>query len=357
MKAKTLLAISLLAAGAAAAQSAHPSRQNSRPAQNCSAVTPETCAVAHALGRGVNLGNMLDAPREGDWGVKLEPAFIDKAASAFTTVRLPVRWSNHAAPTADATIDEAFFAKVDKAVDALLAKGVYVILDVHHYTQIYGDSQHPNEFAVDPSVLDTRLLNLWRQIAQRYKDRSPKLLFELLNEPHGRLNGEPWNALAAKTLAIVRASNPKRIVLIGPGEWNGIPELPKLRLPPDRNLIVSIHNYDPFPFTHQGADWLPQRFPTGVTCCDAGQRKVIADALESAKRWNQANGYPVYLGEFGTFEKVDLASRASYARTVRDEAEKRGIGWAYWELASPSFGMYSPKTGNWVEPIRKALLD
>jgi endoglucanase len=328
-----------------------------RAQQNCSAVAPETCAVAHALGRGINLGNMFDAPREGDWGVKMEPAFIEKAAGSFATVRLPVRWTNHAAPTADATIDEAFAARVDQTIDALLAKGVYVIVDVHHYTQITGDSQHPNEFAVDPSVVETRLLNIWRQLATRYKDRSPKLIFELLNEPHGKLNGEPWNVLAAKLLAIVRASNPKRVVIIGPGEWNGIPELPKLRLPADRNLIVAVHNYDPFPFTHQGADWLPQKFPTGVTCCDAAQRKQISDALEAARRWNQASGYPVYLGEFGTIEHVDMPSRANYARAVRDEAEKRGIGWTYWELASPSFGMYSPKTGTWHEPIRKALLD
>ncbi|MDB5875186.1 MAG: putative endo,4-glucanase, Glycoside Hydrolase Family 5 [Ramlibacter sp.] len=357
MKTATIAAL-LLAAGAAAvnAQTGTAARP-ARVTQNCSAVTPETCATAHALRRGINLGNMLDAPREGDWGVKLEPGYIDRAAANFATVRLPVRWTNHAAPTADATIDEQFAQRVDKAVDALLAKGVYVILDVHHYTQITGDAQHPNEFAVDASVLDTRLVNIWRQLAQRYKDRSPKLLFELLNEPHGRLNGEPWNALAARTLAVVRASNPARIVLIGPGEWNGIGELPKLHLPPDRNLIVAIHNYDPFPFTHQGADFLAKPFPTGVACCDAGQRKVIADVLESARRWNQASGYPLHLGEFGTYEAVDMASRESYARTVRDEAERRGIGWTYWELASPSFGMFSPKTGNWHEPIRRALLD
>src|SRR3569832_2949959 len=76
--------------------------------QSCSAVSPETCNIARNLGRGINMGNMLDAPREGDWGVKLEPIYIDKAAGVFKTVRLPVRWSNHAAPTADATFVEAF---------------------------------------------------------------------------------------------------------------------------------------------------------------------------------------------------------------------------------------------------------
>jgi endoglucanase len=342
----TLAALTALFA-ACAAHAAPPS---------CASVTAETCAIAQSLKRGINMGNMLDAPREGDWGVKLEPDFPDKVAGSFNTVRLPVRWSNHAAPTADATIDEAFAKRVDQAVDAFLAKGMYVILDVHHYTQISGDGQHgPNEFKVDPAVLDQRLVNLWKQIAARYKDRSPKLLFELLNEPHGRLNGEAWNQLAARTLSVVRATNPTRAVLIGPGEWNGIPELPKLKLPPDRNLIVMIHNYDPFPFTHQGLEWMPQ-FPMGPTCCDAKQRRQIVDAFDAAKRWSDARGYPLYLGEFGSTEKADTQSRATYARIVRDEAERRGIGWAYWGFVH-DFGIYSPKTGTWTEPVRRALLD
>jgi endoglucanase len=335
--------------------------QTSRPAPgagapSCASVSRDTCELARSLGRGVNLGNMLDAPQEGDWGVKLEPAYIDKAAGAFKTIRLPVRWSNHAAPTADATIDEAFAQRVDKAVDALLAKGVYVILDMHHYTQIFGDPVHPHETPVQPDVLDVRLVNIWKQLAARYKDRSPKLIFELLNEPHGRLNGEAWNELAARTLSVVRATNPTRTVIIGPGEWNSVNELPKLRLPPDRHLIVAIHNYDPFNFTHQGVDWLPQHFPTGTTCCDAKQQKAIEEALDTATRWSKQHGYPLHLGEFGTYNAADLKSREAYARIVRDEAEKRGIGWTYWEFAS-SFGMFSPETGTWIEPLRRALLD
>lgn len=356
---RTLFAALFLAAGltGAYAQTSGASRVPMRPAQACQAVTPQTCAIANALGRGINLGNMLEAPVEGQWGVKLEPAYIDIVAGAFTTVRLPVRWSNHAAPTADATLDEAFAKRVDQVVDALLAKGVYVILDMHHYSQLSGSPLHWNEFPVEPAVLETRLVNMWRQIALRYKDRSPKLLFELLNEPTGRLDGEPWNVLAPQALAAVRASNPTRAVLLGPGEWNGIPALPKLRLPPDRNLIVSIHNYDPFPFTHQGVEHLAKPFPVGATCCDAAQRNALTDALDAARKWSQEKGYPLHLGEFGTYHVADMKSRETYARMVRDEAERRGIGWTYWEFASPAFGMYSPKTGAWLEPIRRALLD
>jgi endoglucanase len=245
---------------------------------------------------------------------------------------------------------------VDRAVDALLAKGRYVILNVHNYSQLSGDRPHPRDLTVDPAVLETRLVNMWRQIALRYKDRSPKLLFELLNEPHDRLDGEPWNALAAQVLAAVRESNPTRAVLIGPGYWNNVRDLPKLRLPPDRNLIVAIHNYDPFDFTHQGVKSRPKPFPAGTTCCDDVQRKKVTDALDAAQRWNQENGYPLHLGEFGTYGAADVASRATYARLVRDEAERRGMGWTYWAFAG-AFGIYSPETRTWTEPIRRALLD
>ena len=169
---------------------------------SCAAVTAQTCATAKALGRGVNFGNMLEAPREGDWGVRVEPRYIDLAASAFATVRLPVRWSNHAALTADATLDEDFAKRVDGVVDALLAKGLYVILDLHHYNQLTGTHLHPHEKEVAPDVVDTRLLNLWRQVARRYADRSPRLLFELVNEPNGRLDARAWNALAPQVLAL-----------------------------------------------------------------------------------------------------------------------------------------------------------
>jgi endoglucanase len=338
------------------AQPTSAARGASRTAQACASVTPQTCAIANSLGRGINLGNMLDAPVEGHWGLKLEPAFIDRAAGSFTTVRLPVRWSNHAAATADATLDEEFAKRVDQAVDALLAKGVYVILNVHHYTQLNGGSPSGPEFPVDPAVLETRLVNMWRQIAMRYKDRSPKLLFELLNEPHGRMDGEPWNVLAAQALAAVRASNPNRTVLIGPGGWNAVGELARLRLPQDRNLVVAIHNYDPFPFTHQGVEWLPKPFPTGTPCCDPAQRKAVTDALDTAVKWSREKGYPLHLGEFGAYHAADMKSREAYTRMVRDEAERRGIGWTYWEFAA-SFGVYSPAEGKWVEPIRRALLD
>lgn len=350
-----LIAALCLAAGLTCAFAQQP-KQPRAMRQACAAVTPQTCALAHALGRGINMGSMLDAPFEGDWGARLDPAYAPLVSGLFTTVRLPVRWSNHAAPTADATLDEEFARRVDKAIDDFLARGMHVILDLHHYGQIVGAALNPREFAVDPKVLDVRLINIWRQLGKRYRDRSPKLVFELMNEPYGRLDGEPWNRLSPKVLAAVRESNPDRAVIIGPSYWNNAAHLRLLRLPPDRNLIVAFHNFHPFEFTHQGETSRAVPFPVGTKCCNAKQRDVLTREFRVAERWSRANGYPLHLGEFGSYNAADVQSRANYARIMRDEAERRGIGWAYWELVS-NFGIYQPKTGQWVEPIKRALLD
>src|ERR1700679_2895967 len=66
------------------------------------------------LGSGINLGNALEAPKEGDWGVVLKAEYFPLIKSAgFKHVRVPVSWSTHAAKEAPYTIDPAFFERVD----------------------------------------------------------------------------------------------------------------------------------------------------------------------------------------------------------------------------------------------------
>src|SRR5262245_15636524 len=165
-------------------------------------------ATATAIGRGVNFGNMLEAPTEGAWGLTVTDDFIDKASAAgFTSVRLPVRWSNHAGAAPPFTIDAASMQRVESVVDRLLAKGLVVIVNMHHYRQLDGDRLDSGELAVAPTAADVRFVMLWDQIARRFQGRDARLVFELYNEPHGRLNGEPWNVLAARALGVVRKTN------------------------------------------------------------------------------------------------------------------------------------------------------
>ena len=313
-------------------------------------------ATAAAIGRGVNFGNMLEAPTEGAWGLTVTDDFIDQAAKAgFTAVRLPVRWSNHAGAEAPFTIDPTFMTRVASVIDRLLAKNLTVVVNMHHNRQLDGDPRDAGEFAVPDSVVDVRFVVLWEQIATHFQARSPRLVFELYNEPHGRLNGEPWNVLAARTLAVVRHTNPDRAVVIGPTHWNSASDLRLLKLPNDANLIATIHNYAPFSFTHQGAEWVSPVLPVGVTCCSAAQVADMTAPLDVAQAWSAAVRYPVYVGEFGSYSMADVTSRITFDRTMRSAMETRGMHWTYWEFAS-GFGVYDPVGRTFRGPLLDSLL-
>jgi endoglucanase len=313
-------------------------------------------ATAAAIGRGVNFGNMLDAPTEGAWGLTVTDDFIDKASAAgFTSVRLPVRWSNHASADAPFTIDAAFMGRIDSVIDKLLAKGSVVILNMHHYRQLDGDPLDAGERPVADAAVDVRFVMLWEQLAAHFQGRSPRLVFELYNEPHGRLNGELWNLLAARALRVVRRTNPDRVVVIGPTTWNSASDLRLLKMPNDANLIATVHNYAPFPFTHQGAEWVNPVLPVGVTCCSPAQEAELTAPLDVAKAWSAATRYPVYVGEFGAYNKADDASRIDFNRKMRQAIEARGMTWGYWEFAA-GFGVYDPVRLSFRQGLLDSLL-
>jgi len=363
--ATTLAAIVLVVVGCAAGAASGPStsagipdinnypplRNDAPPGASAAAI-----ATATALGRGVNFGNMLEAPTEGAWGLEVTDDFIEKTASAgFTSVRLPVRWSNHASAQAPFTIDAAFMTHVDSLIQKLLGKGLVVVLDMHHYRQLDGDQLDSGEFPVADAAVDVRFVMLWEQIAARFQSRDQRLVFELYNEPHGRLNGEAWNTLAARALGVVRRTNAGRVVVIGPTSWNNASDLRLLRLPNDSNLIVTVHNYAPFTFTHQGAEWVTPVLPVGVSCCNASQVAEMTAPLDLAKAWSAAAHYPVYVGEFGAYSKADDGSRIEFNQKMRDAMESRGMTWGYWELAS-GFGVYDPQTLRFRAALLASLL-
>lgn len=305
-------------------------------------------AMNQRLGRGVNFGNALEAPNEGDWGVTLEARHFQRAAEAgFATIRLPVRWSAHAAHEPPYTIDPAFFERVDWAIDQALTNDLNIIVNVHHYDSL----------TADPVRHEPRWLALWRQVAQRYRDRPPNVLFEPLNEPYGELGPSLWNGFLRDVLEVIRESNPNRNVVVGPVSWNNTNALPDLDLPDDRHLIVTVHFYEPFQFTHQGASWASGSdawLGTEWRGTDA-DKAVVSGILERAADWGTDHGRPIFLGEFGAYSAADMNSRARWTAYVAREAERLDMSWAYWEFMA-GFGLYIPEQDAWRQPLKDALL-
>jgi aryl-phospho-beta-D-glucosidase BglC (GH1 family) len=300
--------------------------------------------------RGMNLGNALEAPREGEWGVTLEESYFEQiAAAGFDTIRLPVRWSAHAEAKAPYKIDEAFFQRVDWAVEQALSRKLKLVLNVHHY----------DELLINLEQHRPRLLALWEQIAARYQDRSPNLAFEIYNEPHLPLTAEQWNPLAAEILAVIRRTNPTRTIVVGPVSWNAISALPSLVLPErDRNIVVTYHYYDPYVFTHQGASFATAEARQTHNRPWQGtklEQWAVRRSFDAALEWSVQHERPLFMGEFGVYEKADMESRVRWTRFLAEEAAKRKIGYAYWEFCS-GFGAFDKQQNRWKEPLKAALL-
>jgi endoglucanase len=306
-------------------------------------------AANKRLGRGLNLGNALEAPKEGDWGVTLEADYFRAIKKAgFDTVRLPVKWSAHAAARPPYTIDPKFAARIDGVVEQALASKLNIIVNVHHY----------DELDADPDRHLPRLIGIWQQIAARYKARPAGVYFELLNEPHGKLSEAKWNAALPRLLRAVRKTNPTRPVIVGPGQWNAIRALDRLELPKgDRHLILTVHFYEPYQFTHQGAPWArgSERWKGRKWTGSAAEQAAIREPFARVAAWAKKHDRPVFLGEFGAYQAADMGSRARWTRFVAREAEKLGFSWAYWEFCA-GFGVYEARARAWREPLKAALL-
>lgn len=66
-----------------------------------------------------------------------------------------------------------------------------------------------------------------------------------------------WNALLPVVLAGVREVDATRLVIAGGADASTLAGLRELELPRDDHVIATLHYYDPYRFTHQGAAWAP----------------------------------------------------------------------------------------------------
>jgi len=271
--------------------------------------------------------------------------FAKIKAAGFDSIRLVVHGLRHM--DAQDTLDPAFLATLDTMLQAALASGLSVSLDLHY----------SNECGTDPASCQEKVDAFWRQIAPRYKNAPNRVAFELLNEPHGFLDAKAWDGVYRSALAIVRQTNPTRNVIVGPAGWSSIDQLASLDLPEDdRHIIVTVHYYWPMTFTHQGASWVKQFTDLhDVKWGSQAEYLKVSTDFDGVKAWADAHHRPIFLGEFGAYDRSDIESRMRYDYGVARAAEAHGFAWAYWQFDS-DFIAYDMKTDDWVQPILYALV-
>jgi endoglucanase len=244
-------------------------------------------------------------------------------------------------------ISKGWLEILDWAVEQSLRNGLMTILDFHEFVAM----------GRDPLGNKDNFLAFWKRIGERYSNHPNEVIFELLNEPNGELTPELWNKLYMEAFNIVRKTNPERTIIVGPAYWNSVDHLDELKLPEeDENIIVTVHYYLPMEFTHQGAKWVGLENKVGVEWKGTAEEKqpIIKD-FEKAQTWSKTHGRPIFLGEFGVYDKADMASRVRYLSFIARLAEKMGWSWAYWQFDS-DFILYDIPNNRWVEPVLNALI-
>jgi len=269
---------------------------------------------------------------------------------------------------------EKIFSHIDNFVEQCRVYGFRLIIDYH------GGNLDDNTYVTETA----KLVELWTKLTKRYHHVNHNdLFFELYNEPP-HMDPQKWKDAAYNITTAIRKIDKERTLIIGASNYNSIYELSRFVRLADENVIYTFHFYEPFLFTHQGAEWIgAQESTTGIPFpYDAahwpalnpkakntdgeknynkyhldGNEQSIKDKLLIPKRWAAGYDVPILCGEYGVYKKyADPDSRCRYIKAVRQTLKSLNIPGMLWDYAG-NFSIFSgePSMATLPDCMRDAM--
>ena len=370
-----------------------------------------TWDIVEQMGRGINLGNTLSAPVEGNWApVVYEQYFIDVADAGFSNIRIPVDffgsrttedgislWSNNAntveeydGSVTDFLVSETYLDRVETVVNWSLGQGLYTVIDFHgaelkaEFLETFNiqsnNYSHPTSAKRAADLM--KFKSIWLQIANRFVNAPSTLIFEVVNEPYFEVSAQEMDEINLMIIEAIRSTggnNSVRPIIITGGTLNSY-EAPTTIgaavLNSDANLIASFHYYIPFNFTSSSTAENDD-FNWGTV----SDKSTVNSHFSSVKTWSENNNIPVTLGEFGADNEGGYnyqtgvygsnggpanSDRVEYHRYIAEQAINRGFSFSAWcagnksnktiHLRTDNPSTSNADTGIWVEDVKDALL-
>ena len=309
------------------------------------------------MGRGINLGNVLSAPIEGNWaGAATEQYFIDVANAGFTNVRIPMDFfgtrtsgsnagysvnasTNFTGSRSDYIVSTTYLNRIEQVIQWGLDNNLIVILDFHGatlksefiYTFDADESEYTHPTSAKRAADLAKFYAIWEQISNRFKNYSDDLVFEVINEPYFHISEADMNEINSEVISIVRASggnNTTRKIIITGGTKNSYEAITTIGsqiINNDDYLIATYHYYRPFQFT-KSSDY---RFNDNSWGSNT-DKNTVDNEFDVVQNW--ANGFnppvAVFLGEFGADNAYGFSYQTGDLHLVTANNSPNGTGYA-----------------------------
>lgn len=330
---------------------------------------------------GWNLGNTLDvcqADRDGDgkinehveagekvdetlWGnpKATKELFTSLKKNGVNAVRIPVTWRDHM--DSNGNIDREWMDRVQQVVDYAYSQGMYVIINVHHDGG--GDPKFGawiiEESQKDYNTFLKKYNNVWKQIAERFKNYSDYLIFESMNEVgfdtlYNKKKADAYNLINKINqdfVDIIRATggnNAKRHLLIA-GYYTDIERTcdSLYKMPDDKagRCILSVHYYTPWDFCTCDIKH------TWGTNSEVRQMETLIGKM---KKNFVDKGIPVIIGEYAA-SGSDLSSCIFFIEKLNKLCSDYGIATFIWDSGRQvNRKTYKWRTPQYLEALKRA---
>ncbi|MGB4727565.1 MAG: cellulase family glycosylhydrolase [Thermogutta sp.] len=226
---------------------------------------------------------------------------------------------------------ETALRRLDEALPVCRKAGILVTVDLHTPPGGRDSSSACRMFQV--REFQEAFIQIWEEIARRYKDSDGVWGYDLVNEPvegaipAGLLN---WQELATETARRVRAIDDHHAIIIEPAPWGSPSSLDLLEPLDVPGVVYSVHMYIPHSFTHQGVYNNPMGivYP-GMIDGRWYDRETLKKALSPVVKFQRDFNVHIYIGEFSAIRWAPGNSAYQYLKDCIDIFEENGWDWAY----------------------------
>lgn len=226
--------------------------------------------------------------------------------------------------------------QLDAALPWCEKYGIMVVVDLHSPP---GGRKTVSGYAGSDAGLfsdapcQRKFVEIWKQIAKRYKNSKAIWGYDLANEPvEDGLQDDlaDWQALATRAARAIRTIDSDRAIIIEPPCWggpSGFRELQPLDMP---NIVYSVHMYVPGAFTHQGVHRPsdPVHYP-GECEGKYWDKAQLEAALKPVIDFQKAYNVHIFLGEFSAIRWAPANSAYRYLKDVIEICETHDWDWTY----------------------------